>query len=297
VKQMLLNILRQVHIIFRRSALPERVAIYYHELRPEQLDHFKQGIARLLDEGYEVVNAQQYVADNGPEKRLFISFDDNFRDWHSALGVMDELGVHCTFYVTSGVFADRSTIAEQKTFTNRIQQSDNHETLTVGQLREIADRGHTIGCHTHTHPLLSEMPEERWDREIAHSKDVLERLIDAEVNDFAFPFGMRRDFTSKLETYCLGLGFKTIATGISGQHYHQDGNSIFRMLKTSRIYKWMRDFIGPSSGAAQSDEQTAHPFNVFEGNGYETAEKSYVLNAHSHPLPGARSQANQEFAG
>src|SRR5690606_13836355 len=76
--------------------------------------------------------------------------------------------------------------------------------------------GHTIGCHTHTHPMLPRLPRERWDEEIRRSKEILEELIGCRVRDFSYPFGMRRHFSGALRTYCVGLGFRTIATGISG---------------------------------------------------------------------------------
>lgn len=221
MKRLILSLLRQIHVLFRRRALPNRIAIYGHELGPDSREHFKECIAHLISLGYKTVNPRQYAAQEGPKKRLFISFDDNFRDWHDTLEMFDELGATCTFYVTSGVFANRSTIAEQRAFMERIRQPVDRETLTVGQLRDIAKRGHTIGCHTHTHPLLPDLPRDKWDREIAHSKDVLERLIGAEILDFSFPFGMRRDFSHELEAYCGALGFETIATGISGQLYQK----------------------------------------------------------------------------
>lgn len=219
MKQSLLKWLRNFHLLLRKRRLPNRIAIYYHQVESRNLDALRKGLECLLSQGYVPVNATAYSAHEGPEKRLFVSFDDNFLDWYEALDVMDELGVKATFYVTSGVFHDRSTIAEQKDFMSRVCQPRSKKTLTVKQLREMVARGHTIGCHTHTHKRLSSLPRDRWDREIAHSKKVLERLIDQEVVDFSFPFGMRRDFSPELEAYCRNLGFTSIATGISGLLY------------------------------------------------------------------------------
>jgi len=224
MKHFLLNALRQLHLIFRKRELPDRVAIYFHELPENYHQKFFQGVKALLDMGYETVDAQTYVGGSGPKKKLFISFDDNFEDWYQSLDMMDELGITSTFYVNSGVFRDRSSQVERVEFMRTIKQPEDKNTLTVDQLREMAARGHTIGCHTHRHPHLASLPEENWDREISHSREVLERLIDGEVTDFSFPFGMRRDFSKDLQTYCIGLGFKTIATGISGQLYTKEHN-------------------------------------------------------------------------
>jgi len=219
MKHILLNILRQLHMLFRKKALPDRIAIYFHELPESYHKKFFDGVKALLDMGYVTVDAQTYVSEDGPSKRLFISFDDNFEDWHKSLDMMDKLGITSTFYVNSGVFQDRSSQAERTEFMRTIKQPEDKNTLTVEQLREIVARGHTIGCHTHRHPHLASLPQEYWDREISHSREVLERLIDKKVTDFSFPFGMRRDFSKELQAYCVSLGFKTIATGISGQLY------------------------------------------------------------------------------
>ncbi len=227
MKQQILKTFRGVHAVFRRRQLPNRIAIYGHELPPEQRQHFAACISHLVSMGYVSVNPREYAAVEGPSKRLFVSFDDNFADWYDSLALFDRLGISCTFYVTSGVFFDRSTRAEQKAFMNQICQPDEKPTLSVTQLKKIVARGHTIGCHTHTHPVLSQLSSERWDREIAHSKRVLERLIDQKIVDFSFPFGMRRDFSSTLSAYCQGLGFQTIATGISGQLYQHSIDPMF----------------------------------------------------------------------
>jgi len=219
MKQFILSALRQLHMVFRKRELPDRVAIYFHELPGSYHEQFFAGVKALLDMGYVTVDAQTYVGDDGPDKRLFISFDDNFEDWYQSLDMMDKLGITSTFYVNSGVFRDRSSQAERTEFMRTIKQPEDKHTLTVEQLREIVARGHTVGCHTHRHPHLASLPQENWDREISYSRKVLERLIDQKVTDFSFPFGMRRDFSKELQAYCIGLGFKTIATGISGQLY------------------------------------------------------------------------------
>ena len=231
IKKLLLGGIRAVHSVLRHRELPTRIAIYYHELEKRDRDRFREGLEYLVSQGYVSVDAAGYISEEGPARRLFISFDDNFCDWHEVLDLLDQLDLKATFYVNSGVFHDRSTLAEQRDFMRRISQPEDKRTLTVEELRNISARGHTIGCHTHTHPVLSILPREKWNREIEHSKKVLERLTGKPVLDFSFPYGMRRDFSRKLETYCEGLGFRSIATGISGQLYTEKPNP-FQLHRT-----------------------------------------------------------------
>ena len=106
-------------------------------------------------------------------------------------------------------------------YFDRIKYYGDRETLTRPELRDIADCGHTIGCHTHSHTLLSKTPRENWHAEIAVSKKILEGISEQALQDFSIPFGMRRHFSDGLRSYCASIGFKTIATGIPSQHHSE----------------------------------------------------------------------------
>jgi peptidoglycan/xylan/chitin deacetylase (PgdA/CDA1 family) len=62
--------------------------------------------------------------------------------------------------------------------------------MTWEQLRELTAAGMTIASHTRTHPRLNrtEDPVELR-REIAGSRELLERKLEVEVKHFAYPFG------------------------------------------------------------------------------------------------------------
>jgi peptidoglycan/xylan/chitin deacetylase (PgdA/CDA1 family) len=51
--------------------------------------------------------------------------------------------------------------------------------------------GHTIGCHTHTHPDLTTLSPEGLAREVVGSKRLLEDVIGREVTAFCYPDGRR----------------------------------------------------------------------------------------------------------
>ena len=61
--------------------------------------------------------------------------------------------------------------------------------LNVTELRELANAGMTIGAHTLTHPMLSQMPEHLAFQEISQSRAQLGQLLGSEVWALAFPFG------------------------------------------------------------------------------------------------------------
>ena len=217
MKARVLNIIRQSHLRFARRDLPSRLAIYFHELEKAQLPAFTDAVSYFKDLGYRCVDAQAYASSEAGMKVLFLSFDDNYKNWHESLDILEKAGATCTFYVNSGVFRDEADPEDISGYFDRMQYHGDRETLTRQEVRDIADCGHTIGCHTHSHPLLSKTPREHWHGEIALSKKILESVSGQTVHDFAVPYGMRRHFSDGLRSYCASIGFKTIATGIPGQ--------------------------------------------------------------------------------
>lgn len=229
MKQFVLSTIRKTHLMFRHAELPDRLAIYFHELESHQLSAFRDAIRLLTDMGYRTVSPSEYVATAGYDRRLFISFDDNFKSWHSALDTFENLGAKATFYVNTAPLRDRAETADIDAFFDRIRHQGDRTTLSSDELRDIDRAGHTIGCHTHTHPVLSSLDRGEWAGEISASKAILEQILGHAVTDFSYPFGMRRHFSDALRTYCANLGFKTIATGIPGLlHARNDALAIHR---------------------------------------------------------------------
>ncbi|MEM8813068.1 MAG: polysaccharide deacetylase family protein [Pseudomonadota bacterium] len=216
MKAELLAVVRSGHLLFAPEKLPDRLAIYFHELEGDQVDGFVELVRYFTARGYRCVDAETYAAP-GDDRRLFLSFDDNFKSWHDNLDAITDCGATCTFYINSGVFREQAPDGLIRDYFDRIAHQGDRRTLTVSELRAIAACGHRIGCHTHTHPILSQTDKGLWEREIRHSKRVLEDMTGRAVTDFSFPYGMRRHFSETLRAYCQKAGFRTIATGLSGQ--------------------------------------------------------------------------------
>ena len=219
MKQLVLSIIRDGHILLSQKNLSDRVAIYFHELEPENTEAFRDAISYFLANGYRTVSGSQFTNPTVDGKVLYVSFDDNFRNWLVASDILADLGATATFYVNSGVMRGDAASADIASYFERIAYSGPETTLSWDELGELYRAGHTIGCHTHTHPVLSHLNRAQWADEIDHSKKVLEDNLGCKITDFSYPYGMRRHFSDALRDYCAALGFKTIATGISGlQH-------------------------------------------------------------------------------
>ncbi len=76
------------------------------------------------------------------------------------------------------------------------------------QIRELSAMGHTIGAHTHTHPVLASLPTEAQRTEIENSRRILAEHLNAPVTLFAYPYGKpNRSFTAATKEIVRGAGF------------------------------------------------------------------------------------------
>lgn len=210
---------RRAHELLLSKPLPRKAAIYFHDLESGRWPAFSDAIRYFLDRGYRCAGASEFARDDGVEPLLFVSFDDNFATWHRALGLFAKLGLSATFYVNTLPFRDACGVEAIDRYFDRLAHRGERRTLSRAEIGDFVAGGHTIGCHSHSHYLLADLPRDMWDGEILASKHMLEELTGREVRDFSYPYGMRRFFSEPLRGYCAETGFATIASGIPGlQH-------------------------------------------------------------------------------
>jgi peptidoglycan/xylan/chitin deacetylase (PgdA/CDA1 family) len=90
----------------------------------------------------------------------------------------------------------------------RAAESKRSLFMSWDQLRQLQAMGHTIGAHTHTHPVLATLSAGEQEAEIRQSKTILEQQLSAEVTVFAYPFGKpRRSFSDITKGIVGSCGF------------------------------------------------------------------------------------------
>lgn len=167
---------------------------------PDMLDKQFQ---YLKDNGYTAVGfdaISDYFASGKalPSKPVIITFDDG---WHPqyvyAFPLLKKYGFTATFFV----------------FSNAI---DYRHYMTTAELREMAAAGMTIGGHSRSHPYLGKITDQAaLEKEIVQSKKVIEDVIGARVDFFAYPFGQYNDHIIEMVKSAgykaaRGLGFGAI---------------------------------------------------------------------------------------
>ena len=79
--------------------------------------------------------------------------------------------------------------------------------LNRQELKQLRRAGMTIGAHTMSHPMLSQMSQEDALQEISQSRSALENALDENVWGLAFPFGTRDAVSCREEELARGAGF------------------------------------------------------------------------------------------
>ncbi len=88
-----------------------------------------------------------------------------------------------------------AVLAELELATGGAPSSDGFCALGIDRLVELHQRGHEIGSHTVTHPMLPRLDDQELERELADSRDAIARWLGSTVRGFCFPNGELDDRT------------------------------------------------------------------------------------------------------
>ncbi len=164
----------------------ERYVLLEGEFR-EQMELLKaSGYQRLSGGQARAVPEGSSISKNG-----CITFDDGSEtDLLAAAPLLHQAGFGATFYITAGWLGQ-----------------PGH--LSASQLRELGGQGFEIGCHSMTHPMLTDLDEAGLRREIADAKSQLEQIVGRPVEHFSCPGGRYDD---RVVRVARGAGYRTVAT-------------------------------------------------------------------------------------
>jgi peptidoglycan/xylan/chitin deacetylase (PgdA/CDA1 family) len=115
-----------------------------------------------------------------PAHPVVLTFDDGYRDFATtALPLLDAEGMTATAFVVGDFINSPGYMSE-------------------GQIRRARELGITIGAHTMDHLDLTRVPPLIARDQIERSRRVLEQLLGAPVDDFAYPFGRHNPAVDRL---------------------------------------------------------------------------------------------------
>ena len=149
----------------------------YHSVRSRA--RFAAHMDTVAEQGYTVISLPELTgwlsgAVPCPASAVLLTFDGGYGDQlENAAPVLDGLKFPATFFPTSGDLDDPG---------NPISRRD---------LTALVAAGHTIGCHTHTHPDLTTLSPEALESEVIGSKAALEDALGRAIDAFSYPYGVR----------------------------------------------------------------------------------------------------------
>ncbi|HWP97353.1 MAG TPA: polysaccharide deacetylase family protein [Syntrophomonadaceae bacterium] len=171
--------------------------LMYHKINPYSSgglyritpDEFDWQMQYLHDNGYHTISIDAVLdyfqqGQKLPEKPIVITLDDGYRDnYLYAFPILQKYGFTATLFVITNTVAPANV--------------DNNM-LTWDQIREMANSGITIGCHTLDHEHLTRVDLAEAQRQIADSKNVLEQELGKKIEIFSYPYGEHNQSVEKL---------------------------------------------------------------------------------------------------
>ena len=223
--------------------------LFYHRVAdqyPNDWTISRDEFRRHLDycakhlEFVDLEEVQRRVANNESRSAaVALTFDDGYAENSDfALPLLIERQIPCTYFVTT------SHVRDQVSFPHDLQYGQPLPINTSRQLREAAEGGIKIGCHTRTHIDFSQVRELRvLRREIVEAKDELQQMIGKPVRYFAFPYGLLPQLTPSAIEVVLEAGFVGFCSAFGG--YNLPGRDPFHIRRFhgdpqfSRFVNWL----------------------------------------------------------
>ncbi|MEW9054028.1 MAG: polysaccharide deacetylase family protein, partial [Neobacillus sp.] len=151
-----------------------------------------------VEEWYHLEYMRQYIDDTGNFKVVPLMKE--------FLEKLDELDIKATFFILGELAEDNSQI-----------------------IKEIASKGHAIGCHGFDHELLYNKSNEDFEEQVTKAKKILEKVSGAKVDGYrASCFSMEDEKLNILEN----LGFKYDSSFIRFEQHN-----LYKTLKLTGFEK------------------------------------------------------------
>ena len=144
--------------------------------------------------------------------------NSTWRAWESAPGPRQ--AAYLAIYGLLAPLSDdarESALQELRRHVAPYPGKQHHRCLTEDELRALASGSLVeIGAHTLTHPVLSSLPAERQQDEIAGSKQRLEALTGNSITSFAYPYGKKNHYTAQTVSTVQANGFACACSNFGG---------------------------------------------------------------------------------
>lgn len=176
--------------------------LHYHDVAAHEQDRFAEQL-RWLARSWRFVSPERFAAllsraEPVQGRYLLLAFDDGYAsNRRVAEEVLKPLGITALFFAVSDFVSIGDRDEARQFIAHHIQPGISAASLPPhlynmgwADLEALLEQGHTVGCHTQTHPRLSEISAQGdLEREIIGSADTLARRLGVPIEHFAYTFG------------------------------------------------------------------------------------------------------------
>ncbi len=157
---------------------------------------FRHQIGFLSKAGFRGVSVSGAL-NSGYVKDIAITFDDGCEtDLTVAAPMLKAVNFRATFFIVVGAVGAKGR-------------------MTAAQLRELQRLGFELGCHSMSHPHLTELNQHELRHEIVDAKAELEQIIGAPVHHFSCPGGRWNRTIAALAKQAGYLSVSTSRIGVN----------------------------------------------------------------------------------
>ena len=230
------------------------VAITFHNIIPDDVKWFRN-IINFIEQKFEIMDPKDiFLKKKGSRKRVLITFDDGFKSNKKIEElILKPKKIKAIFFITTDFISLDKLRAFDFVANNFYPESTNsfflNETkknnflpMDWNDLTGLIENGHTIGCHTKTHPVLSDLTTENQKKEILESKILLEKKLNINIKHFAFPFGSPKTINTQTLNIILKV-FNYNFCNVRGMINKSKNNLLYRQNISPKMPKWLVEDI------------------------------------------------------
>ena len=236
-----------------------RILIHHDIKSDEQINLFKKQINNLSKE-YDFISPKEFEdiikSQKLKGKKLLLTFDDGFKSNRViAESVLKTNGIKAIFFIISDFIGLKTNSLNyskiiRNIYPNGPTLNELSEPMDNDDIQFLINSGHTIGCHTATHKMLSKITKAGdLKEELSDSKDNLEKIFNIKIKHIAYPFGTFESIDKK-SLKLLSESYEFVHSGLRGNNlkaqklFYRDATNT--ETKTTRLKAFLlgnADFI------------------------------------------------------
>lgn len=198
-------------------------------MAPLSIDCFEDHL-NLLSSEFEVVSLSEYckllhdTEYGNLNGKVVITFDDGYKDnYENAIELLIKYGLPATFFLNSNFIRGKFKFCEDPDF----------DAMSERQVLEVSENKlFDIGGHTSDHIVCSAIQtDEEFIEQVVIDKSQIEKMINKEVEHFAFPNGQGGDISNFVYGRLPEIGYSSsCSTFFKNNNLQKDRFSLNRIM-------------------------------------------------------------------